>query len=139
MIDDILEDIDTFSQELRWVASPNDTVNYTVGLYYFTEDTDRIEQFKVTRAGTYVGDSQALKIVDGQAVVGPQDVIGNEYTRTENETTSYAAYGQATWDFGNAWSFSLGARYTVDKKDYSATAVNCERSCRHRFRELTGM
>lgn len=107
--DDILEDIDTFSQELRWVSDLDGPLNYVAGLFYFKEDTDRVEQFGL----------------DTNSAAGGQVRIGNEYTRTQNETTSYAAYGQATYDFSDKWTAILGARVTKDEKDYVATAVNC--------------
>jgi len=117
VFDDIEEEIDTFSQELRWTSNLNGNFNYTAGFFFFTEETDRAEQFKVTAAGTYDG----FVSLD----VGDQPIVGNEYTRTENETTSYAVYGQATWDISDVLSLTFGARYTLDEKDYRATAVDC--------------
>ncbi len=122
VIDDIVEDIDTFSQELRWTSTLDGNFNYTVGLYYFMEDTDRTEIFRITRAGTYGDPTSPFRMTD----VGPQDVIGNEYARTANETTSYAIYGQGTWEINEQWHLTFGARYTVDDKDYTAESVNCD-------------
>ena len=42
VIDDIVEDIDTFSQELRWTSLLEGNFQYTAGLYYLNEDTDRV-------------------------------------------------------------------------------------------------
>ncbi|MFK8021159.1 MAG: TonB-dependent receptor [Pseudomonadales bacterium] len=117
VFDDIEEEIDTFSQELRWTSNLNGNFNYTAGFFFFREETDRTEQFKVTAAGTYDG----FVSLD----VGAQPIVGNEYTRTENETNSYAIYGQGTWDISEALSLTFGARYTLDEKDYRATAVDC--------------
>ena len=117
VFDDILEDIDTFSQEFRWTSSLDGSFNYTAGLFYFTEETDRIEQFKITAAGTYDG----FVLTD----VGSQAIIGNEYTRTTNETTSYAIYGQANWEISEQLTLTFGGRYSHDSKDYQATAVDC--------------
>ncbi len=108
--DDITEDIDTFSQEVRWTSTLDGNFNYTAGFYYFTEETDRIEQFKLDRNTVSTG----------------QVTVGNEYAGTFNETTSYAFYGQGTWEFNEQWSVTLGARYTVDEKDYTAISVNCD-------------
>lgn len=119
VFDDILEDIDTFSQELRWTSNLDGNFNYTAGLYYFKEETDRVEQFKITAAGTYLPGSFVIQDV------GSQNIIGNEYTRTKNETNSYAIYGQGTWDFADQWSLTFGGRFTLDEKDYLATAVDC--------------
>ena len=108
--DDIMEDIETFSQELRFTATPTDRLDYTVGLYFFFEDTDRVEEFKL----------------DFNSAESGQITVGNEYTRTENETTSYAAYGQVNYALTERWKLTLGGRFTIDEKDYVATAVNCD-------------
>jgi len=107
--DDIDETIETFSQELRWTSESGGSFDYVAGLYYFTEDTDRVEQFKLDRNTEATG----------------QVMVGNEYTRTQNETTSYAAYGQGNWYLNDRWTLTVGARFTRDERDYIATAVNC--------------
>jgi iron complex outermembrane receptor protein len=109
VIDDIDEDVDTFSQELRWTSDLDGAFNYVVGLYYFTEDTDRQEQFRI----------------DKNTVATGQVVVGNEWTNTKNETTSYAVYSQGSYDFNDQWTLTLGARYTEDERDYVASAANC--------------
>jgi iron complex outermembrane recepter protein len=84
VIDDIVEDIDTFSQEFRWTSSIDGSFNYVAGLFFLQEETDRTEQFWV------------------QAPAGPGGSyleVGNEIAQQENETTSYAAYFQGDWDF----------------------------------------
>lgn len=120
VIDDIVEDIDTFSQEIRWTSTLDGNFNYTVGLYYLTEETFRKEQFKTTAPSVAAGPTplQVTTLSDGS-------IVGNEVSITDNETTSYAIYGQGTWDFNEKWSLTLGARYTLDEKDYRATSINC--------------
>ncbi|NIB43889.1 TonB-dependent receptor [Pseudomaricurvus alkylphenolicus] len=120
VIDDIVEDIDTFSQEFRWTSTLDGNFNYTVGLYFLQEETKRKEQFKTTAPSIAAGPTPFVvtTLSDGS-------IIGNEISITENETTSYAIYGQGTWELNEYWSITLGARYTVDEKDYRATSVNC--------------
>lgn len=122
VIDDIVEDIDTFSQEFRWTSSLGGSFEYTAGVFFFTEDTDRTEIFRISRAGTYGDAALPFRLTDP----GPQDIIGNEYARTANETTSYAVYGQGNWDLNDRWSLTVGARFTRDEKDYVAESVNCD-------------
>jgi iron complex outermembrane receptor protein len=122
VIDDIVEDIDTFSQELRWTSDLDGNFSYTAGLYYLREETDRTEIFRITRAGTYGDPSNPFLLTDP----GPQDIIGNEYARTANDTKSYAAYAELAWRASERWNFTLGGRYTKDKKDYTAVSVNCD-------------
>ena len=121
VIDDIVENIKTVQQELRWTSNLEGNLNYVAGLFYFREETDRVEQFKITAAGEYADPANRFR----QTNVGAQTVIGNEYTRTENETNSYAAYGQLDWAFREDWNLTAGLRYTYDEKDYAATAVDC--------------
>ncbi len=109
VIDDIEEEIDTFSQELRWTSSLDGAFNYVAGLYYFEEETDRQEQFRLDRNTVATG----------------QVVVGNEWTNTENETTSYAVYAQGYYDINEQWTLTVGGRYTEDERDYEASAANC--------------
>ncbi|EED36162.1 hypothetical protein NOR51B_2110 [Luminiphilus syltensis NOR5-1B] len=105
IIDDIVQDIDTFTQELRWTSSLDGNFNYVAGLYYLDEETDRTEQFRLL-------------------LPGPGD-IGNEVSRQVNETTSYAAYFQGEYDFSDALTLTVGLRYTEDEKDTRSISVNC--------------
>ena len=122
VIDDIVEDIDTFSQEFRWTSDWGEKLNYTAGFYYFTEDTDRTEIFRITRAGSYDDPNLPFRLTDP----GDQAIIGNEYARTANDTTSFALYFNGTWQFNDQWSLTAGGRYTRDDKDYTAESVNCD-------------
>lgn len=109
VIDDIEEEIDTFSQEIRWTSELDGNYGFVIGAFFFKEDTDRMEQFRIDRNSVATG----------------QVTVGNEYTRTENKSTSYAIYGQGQWDFAEQWALLVGGRYSHDEKDYVASAVNC--------------
>lgn len=110
VIDDIVEDIETFTQEFRWTSSLDGSFNYVAGLFYLVEETDRQEQFFVAApagpGGSYIN-------------------VGNEFAIQENETTSYAAYIQGDWDFAEDWTLTVGARYTYDEKETKSESVNC--------------
>ena len=122
VVDDIVEDIDTFSQEFRWTSSTDGPFQYTAGVYFLREETERTEIFRITRAGTYADANNPFRLTD----VGPQDIIGNEYAFTGNETNSFAVYAEGSYDFNDRWSMTLGGRYTRDEKDYVAESVNCD-------------
>jgi iron complex outermembrane receptor protein len=109
VVDDIDEEIDTFTQEFRWTSSTDGNIDFVTGAYFLIEDTDREEQFRI----------------DTNSVATGQFTVGNEYTRTENETTSYALYGQGNWHINDAWTLTFGGRWTRDERDYTASAVNC--------------
>ncbi|QIB64930.1 TonB-dependent receptor [Kineobactrum salinum] len=110
ILDDINEEIETFSQELRWTSNLRGNLNYVAGLYYLIEETDRTEQFRLLAPaganGAYID-------------------VGNEISRQENETTSYAAYIQGDWNFSDRWTLTLGARFTLDEKETESTSINC--------------
>lgn len=86
---DGLDDLDQFSQEFR-LAGEADRLFYQVGLYYFDEDFDLINQDFVVPTAT---------------------------ARVSQQTTSWAVFGQAQYDLTDVWSLTVGARWTDDDKD----------------------
>ncbi len=121
VVDDINESVDTFSQELRWTSNIDGPLSYTAGLYYFMEDTDRVEVFRTTVAGQYNDPNLPFRITD----VGSQDILGNDYAQTANETTSIAVFASLDYELTDRLTLTAGLRYTRDEKDYTATSVNC--------------
>jgi iron complex outermembrane receptor protein len=92
------------SEELRWVSSPSDRVNYVAGLWFMREDTDRLRVF-------------LLPSVD-------PTVAGNDRYRGVDRTTSYAGFGQVNWEFVDRWTLTVGGRYSYDKKQMDNDAVH---------------
>ena len=108
------EDNDMFSQELR-LSGSTDTITWHTGVYYFTEETDRIEQGDFL-LGPLAPD--ALNVPDfliGATLVDSAD--------QEGETDSYAAFGELTWSVTEKLDLTLGARYTYEEKDYSSVGI----------------
>jgi iron complex outermembrane recepter protein len=95
------EDARQFSQEFRLTSGPDAPFNWVAGLYYFNEKVTREERFLV---GT------ALPIA-------PPNFGGDVTFEQQAENISYAAFGQATFDFADIWELTLGARWTHDKRD----------------------
>jgi len=102
------QDSDQFSQEFR-LASEGDNLKWVVGLYYLDEDVDRTESFF-----TYWEDITPL------AGLSPGDVTFNQTAGT----TSFAAFGQFTWNATDTLALTLGARYTEDDKDIFNEAID---------------
>jgi len=106
-----VSDSEQISQELRLFGEFNDSVNYVAGLFYFKEQLN---------ADGLVSIEIAL----------PFPPFFNVATRAvrEVETTSYAAFGELTWDVSDKFSLIVGGRYTDEEKyaNYSrvATAIN---------------
>ena len=95
--DNIRDDSEQFTQELRLAGELDNGANYVIGLWYSTEEIDRTEAF------------------DAGPIIGDLDVT-SQYTQV-NETTSYALFGQYDLDLSDKLSLSLGARYSYDEKE----------------------
>ncbi|MBR9911083.1 MAG: TonB-dependent receptor [Gammaproteobacteria bacterium] len=107
LLDDIQEQTDQLSQELRWTSQLDGDFNFVAGLYYLQEETDRSESFRVFSAGP------------------PLLETARSTHFATNETESFAAYGQASWALTNELSLHLGLRFTRDKKDVTALNIRC--------------
>jgi iron complex outermembrane receptor protein len=86
---DGLDDLEQFSQEFR-LSGEADRLFYQVGFYYFDEDFDLL--------------NQSFHFPPESALVSQQ-------------TTSWALFGQAQYELSDAWSLTVGGRWTDDKKD----------------------
>jgi iron complex outermembrane receptor protein len=78
-----------FTQEFR-LAGQGQNLFYQVGLYYFDEDFDLLNQDFLTP--------------ELSALVSQQ-------------TTSWAVFGQAEYELNDAWAVTVGGRWTDDEKD----------------------
>ncbi|MCM2312189.1 MAG: TonB-dependent receptor [Steroidobacteraceae bacterium] len=92
------EDAEQYSLEAR-LASPADArVQWVAGLYYFTEEVNREESFLT---------QFSLLAAAGGDVTFIQDV----------DSSTYAAFGQATYPVTDNFSVTAGLRYSNDEKD----------------------
>lgn len=98
--DDINEKVDAISQEFRWVSNLDGSMNFVAGLFFLSEDTHRIETFHFggTTNGVFTS------------------ILGEDVSNQDNETTSYAAYGQLTWEATERMRINIGARFTAEEK-----------------------
>lgn len=91
-------DQEQLSQEFQLIGSAG-SWDYVAGLFFFKEEVDVLNPL--------VGSSN-----NGTAVIAlPRN---NRYGL---ESTSIAAYGQADYHFNEAWTLTLGARFTDEEKD----------------------
>lgn len=88
----------TFSQELR-LSGDSDRLHWIAGVYYYYGKTDRLDT-----------------IDSGPAFAVPalQNSLG--FYGQIIKTTSYAVFGQASYEIVDDLTLTLGARYTQDKK-----------------------
>ncbi len=107
----------TFSQEVRLTGELGNS-NWLVGGFYLTEDLDQnqtVNLFGDLRAFTE-GLSDPFGVAAGAPIL---------FARTVNEqdTESFAVFGQADFALSEKLTVTLGGRYTDESRDFLASAV----------------
>lgn len=95
------------SQEFQLQYNNHDNLQAVMGLFYLNEHVP-------THQEAYADDFLTLFGL-------PIDFLRTIDDNLVNK--SYAAFGNATWSFGDGWSLSAGVRYTDEKKDYFRTTT----------------
>ena len=106
----------TFSQELQLLSRGDGPLQYVVGYYYFK---DKLR-------GAFLNQQQP-RTIRSAALAAPLSLAqnGNGTVNDERpETESNALYAQLTFKTTERLSFTGGARYTEDKKDYKFANAN---------------
>jgi iron complex outermembrane receptor protein len=85
---------DQFSQEIQLNSTTDSAFQWTAGLYYMTSEA------------SYLGSSHI-----SHPLAGTLPVLVTQ------ETTSYAIYGQGSYDFTDATKLTLGLRWTRDERE----------------------
>ena len=100
------------SQEFRLSSNGRHTVDWTAGLYYFDQNVTTHGVTAYGKDASYwllPGEGRPASLLDGYTVFNDSSI----------DTTSYAAFGQATWNLSDRLSVTPGVRYTKEKKDGS--------------------
>ncbi|MCX2982935.1 TonB-dependent receptor [Halieaceae bacterium IMCC14734] len=102
------EDYEQFSQEIRFVSPGGETIDWIAGAYYQQSE---------------VNISQRVDAIDF-ALSGPLSVAGALYadepgvpSTFDQESKSWAIFGQGTWNATETLRLSLGLRYNKETKD----------------------
>ncbi|MCA8902394.1 MAG: TonB-dependent receptor [Hyphomonas sp.] len=90
----------TFSQEVRLTGDASDRLRYIAGLYYYDADID-------SRFDVFFGPAANPGVLAGRFAIDDRVI----------STTSYAAFGQLTYDITDALELTVGGRYTRDEKE----------------------
>ncbi len=93
---------DQFSQELQLTGTTDASLTWIAGIYYFTEEGHNDQQ--------------------------DYEFGGRTNRVSQVETSSYAAFGQATMDISPRLSVTGGLRYTEESKDYHVLRSNLDAS-----------
>jgi iron complex outermembrane recepter protein len=111
-------ELDQFSSELRFTSEVGEKLDYQGGLYYYYSEFDSIGTF--TQLEPLVNNV----LVIGDLTLGTFFPDGTLNTDTNvYKTTSYAAFGQATWNFSEQLSLTLGLRYTNETKERKGSQI----------------
>lgn len=87
-------DLQQFTQEVRLASNFDGPINYQVGVFYFEDD--------------FSGTSE------NQSAGATEFLIGST---ADIENTTYAFFGQGSYDFSDRLTVTVGVRYTDDEKD----------------------
>ncbi len=102
-------------------------LQWIVGLYQYSQKWDQ---------------PQGIRVVGDNAILNPLGAPANPsgaFLAVDGhlETDSYAGFGQMDWSFADKWTYTLGLRYTKDKKTgidmaryVARTPGYCNRRCR---------
>ncbi len=113
-------DTQQISQELLLSNTTDGSLDWLVGVYYFSEDADHHTGVTVAD-GLYEALSAlplAVTTPDGiplKFLAAPLDLT-LDYDRNQ-ETTSYAAFFSTTWHFNDRLRLNVAARYTYEEKE----------------------
>ena len=97
-----------WSNEINVSSNGEGALQWIVGLYQYDTTWDNPQHTKAH------GDAGILAPTGLPAGSNPLETNGAINGHLEGE--SYAGFGQIDWAFADKWTFTLGARYTEDKK-----------------------
>jgi iron complex outermembrane recepter protein len=97
----------TYQEELRLVSSPGSKIVWTGGLYVFIDSAYTDPNLKL---GTSVGAANYPGLV--------------QYVWADQDTDSYAGFGQATIPINDTTHVTVGGRYTTDKRRFHGENLN---------------
>lgn len=96
-----------WSNEINLSSNGDGAVQWIVGLYQY-------DQTYKQRQGIRIYNDNSLLAPSGGPANPERNILVVDGLL---ETNSYAGFGQIDWTFAEAWTFTLGARYTQDEKE----------------------
>ena len=103
-----------FSQEVRLASPGGQTLDYTAGLYFWYQQANDHQRTSYGRQGSQwlISPTTSPDVLNGLTA----------YSHVVPATTSYASYGQATWNPTKRWHLTGGLRLTFEHKTGSYNA-----------------
>jgi iron complex outermembrane receptor protein len=113
-------DLDQYSGEFRIASAAGETWEYQAGIYGYYSDMDSEGTFAmspllITSIPPFEPGAAGLDLFYPN---GSLNIDTNNY-----KTTSFAAFGQTTWNISEKWSTTLGLRYTTEEKTRKGSQV----------------
>ena len=111
-------DLDQYSSELRLATPGGETFDGQAGLYAYYSEFDSVGRFE-----------QRESLVDNMILFGDVtlgDFMPDGSVNTDTNlytTTSYAAFGQVTWNATDDFNLTLGLRYTYERKEREGSQI----------------
>ena len=96
------QDYEQTSQELNFTSTFSDTFDFVAGLYYWDSE--------------YTQQSETIGLFTTFILQQPPGTTGR--LKQSQQTESVAAYFQGDWHINDAWTATLGLRYTQEEKDF---------------------
>jgi len=119
-LNSVQQESDQFSQEFRLAFDNAGPITWLGGLYFFTEDVLRNEQFDITGGPILQPDGTPINLASPVTnlalLTGPSSFI------QDANQQSYAAFGQVNWDINEALKLTVGGRISHDVKSVIQSA-----------------
>ena len=119
--DTAIEDNTQLTQEFR-LSRVEDTNDWLIGLFLSDEELKRTETFYFGNFMNFgdwrtwmPGDAPTPNFL-GNAAVAPVNVSDQI-----NDSTSWAVYGQSSWDLNDTMRITAGLRYSFEEKEYTVS------------------
>lgn len=109
---------DTFMQELRLDGTIGSSLNWLAGVFYLDETLDQDQSIDLF--GDVAAFTGGLADPFGVATGGAPVIFAR--TLNEQDTESYAIFGQGDFAISDRLTATVGARYTKEKREFLASA-----------------
>jgi len=109
-------DLEQFSQEFRLNGS-TERLKWFIGASYYNETATAVSRLTIYENPGLDVLFNDEGLCDVAAEFGLSCGVHEESSFAENETTSYAIYGDATYDINDRLSLTFGLRYTDEEKE----------------------
>ena len=106
---DTVQDFEQWSQEVRLASSDDRPFRYIVGLYYHKAELDSVIRVDI----------------DLRDLLGAP-IIGSRHNTFLHDAESFAAFFEASLDFGDRWTLNAGLRYSDEEKSVWKRQVSAE-------------